>query len=158
MDRNLGRVLILAILCVAVGNGSALAQQSASFMMERVSATAVGDTASSATFTTTVVLGEASPVGAASFCNSGFVNSVGFWSVLGDLPVPIHLRLGKDLSSPGVIEMSWSGSADLFEVFRSSTPVGVVHPLNSVSQTGVCEEQRLDTFNMSFYVIEGVAE
>ena len=131
------------------------AQESPSFVMDRVSATAVGNTTVSANYETTVVMGQESPTGAVSFCNGGFINSFGFWSVLGDLSVPIRLEVARDSIDPSVVQLSWSGADDLFQVFRSLTPEDALDPLNLDDETSACSAADLEagSANLIFYQI-----
>ncbi len=116
-----------------------LAQTSTSFKM-RVSATAVGQTVSAASnnYQTTVVLGQESLAGALSFCNGGYRTSLGFWSVVGDLPVPIQLLVDKDPADSEMVDLSWSGADDGFEVYRATSPEDVVDPANLDSLSSSC--------------------
>lgn len=124
-----GAALMMALIAF-VSSGPARAQASTNFKMERVSVTAVGQTVSGASYQTTVVLGQESPAGAASSCNSGWRMSLGFWSVLADLPVPIRLLVDKDPTDSQVADLTWSGADDVFEVYRATSPQNVVDPTN----------------------------
>jgi hypothetical protein len=132
-----------------------LAQESPSYSMDRVTAISMGTTVSSSNYETTVVMGQDSPAGAASYCNSGFIGSFGFWSVLGDLPVPIRLEVEKDSGDPSVVQLSWSGADDLFQVFRSLTPDNVLDPINLDGETAACAaaDSQAGTADLIFYKI-----
>ncbi len=138
------------IFCVVVPS---LAQESANYSMDRISIAAVGSTTSSATFATTVVIGEDSPEGASSYCNSGFVNSVGFWSVLGDLPVPIVLAVDKAQGNPQGVELTWSGTNNLFQVFRSISPMDVLDLANLDVETASCSSNDSQSAAIVFYKV-----
>jgi hypothetical protein len=112
--------------------------ESSSFIMERVSLSAAGQTVASTDYETTIVFGQNSPSGAASNCNSGYVSSFGFWSALGDLPVPIQLRVAKDSTDESTVDLSWTGSDDVFQVFRSFTPHDVLDPANLDLEISEC--------------------
>ena len=153
--RNEGYGLAI-LLCAGIALLPASAQQSESSSMDRIVLTAVGNTASSSNFETTVVIGQDSPSGASSFCNSGFVNSLGFWSVLGDLPVPIQLHLDKSDGDPSVVDLSWSGADDVFQLFRSASPVNLVDsPENLYLETSLCDaiDDRASASNLLFYLV-----
>jgi len=144
----------VAVLLLIVSAGtSVVAQQSAHYSMERVTVAAVADTASSTHFTTTVVIGQESPAGASSFCNAGFRSSMGFWSILGDLPVPIVLQLGKQAGDPSTIDLIWSGADSSFAVYRSADAATVLNPENLFLEVPVCQATDLvtGTPNLVFY-------
>ena len=110
--------------------GPASAQESASFVMGRVTFAATGAVAASPNFDMRVTLGQAVPVGAVSRCNDGYHQSAGFWSILGDQPVPTLLLLAKDPANPGGVILSWTGSASQFDLYRSISAGSVLDPGN----------------------------
>ena len=114
------------------------AQESPSFVMTRVTLAATGSTAASPSFEMRVTLGQAVPVGAVSRCNDGYHQSAGFWSVLGDLPVPTFLLVDKDPENPGGVILSWSGSASQFDLYRASAAPSVLDPINFVVSAFGC--------------------
>ena len=118
---------------------SGIAQQSPSFSMDRITVTAGGQSVSSSNYESTIIAAQGAPSGTASFCNSGFVSSLGFFSVLGDLAVPIKLRLRKNEAvKHSIVEMSWTGNADTFEIYSSLSPQDVLDPLNLNQETSLC--------------------
>jgi hypothetical protein len=146
-------VPIAATLVAANLALAAFAQSSASFEMKRVSATAAGSTASSAGFESTVLIGQESPTGAASACNTGFLSSFGFWSVLGDLSVPIRLNVKRAAGDPQAVELTWTGADAEFNVFRSQTPNDVHDPTNLTLVTSECAagDPRAGEADLVFY-------
>ena len=117
--------------------GSDSPPESASFVMSRVTLSATAQRASSAGFETSVTLAQEGPVGAASFCNGGFTQNVGFWSILGAAPVPLVLRAARNGSD---VDLNWTGSAFSFEVYRSDSPVAVVAGPNLATTTPACAD------------------
>ena len=110
--------------------------ESMNFKMDRFSVAAIAQTATGpTTYGTTVVVGQDSAVGATSACNNGFRTSVGYWSHLGDLPVPIQLQAGK---SAGTMELYWSGGDSAFEVYRAPSSSNLVSPGNLYEITSSC--------------------
>ena len=75
-----GVAIVFALAVLAASNG--VAQESTSFSMDRITATAGGQSVSSTNYESTILAVQDSPSGAASFCNSGYVSSLGFFSVL----------------------------------------------------------------------------
>ena len=149
---NRTQACLAFVMLIVVAIWPATAQQSANFSMDRISVTAVANTASSTNFETTVVVGQNSPSGASSFCNTGFINSTGFWSVLGDLPVPIQLRVDKN-TDPTAVDLMWTGADDTFQLFRSTSPVNVTDPTNLQLETPLCDASDTDASgsNILFY-------
>jgi hypothetical protein len=131
-------VMALLVLHIAL-IGVSLAQQSASFSIDRITMAAGGQSINSASFHSTVIAGQVSPSGAASFCNSGYMSSLGFFSILGDTVVPIRLNLAKNEIDPSTVELSWTGNADDFQIYSSSLPQDVLDPLNLDQETFLCD-------------------
>ena len=156
---NRHKLTTAALVAGLIASSSAAwAQQSTNFSMDRISVAAVGTTASSTNFETTVVAGQDSPSGASSSCNLGFTNSLGFWSVLGDLPVPIELHLDKNDSDPSVVELSWSGADDVFYLLRSDSPVNLVEnppEENLYLETLLCDaiDDQASASDLLFYLV-----
>ena len=154
---RVGSIALVSILMHWEGSRPARAQESADFKMQRVSVTAASQTAAAASsdYRTTVVLGDSSLVGAASSCNAGFRTSMGFWSVLGDLHVPIRLLLDQSPTERGSVALSWSGADPGYEVYRATSPVGIVDPANLDAVTSSCasEDNRTDSARLIFYQV-----
>jgi hypothetical protein len=125
--------------CLLAGPVTVPAQQSASYVMDRVTATASAHRLSSASFDLSVTVAQEGPVGSVSFCNGGFLQSTGFWSVLGEHPAPVKLRVAWSTSYGAEIELTWSGSAPSFDVYRSDAPESIVNGANLTATTTGCE-------------------
>jgi hypothetical protein len=106
--------------------------------MERVTVSAVTGTSSSARYSTTALIAQSPVSGAASHCNQGFISGIGFWSVTGNVSVPIELQLVFDQPLPDTVDLLWSGAEERFRLFRSSTPQDVTDPTNLVIETPSC--------------------
>jgi hypothetical protein len=131
-------VILVSAFLVPASIGPASAQESASFVMKRVTLAATGAVAASPSFEMRLTLGQAGPVGAVSRCNDGFHQSAGFWSVLGDRPVPMVLLVSKDPGNPGGVILSWSGSAPQFDLYRSSAAGTLLDPGSFVGSVFGC--------------------
>jgi hypothetical protein len=116
----------------------AAAQESPSFVMERITLAAGSQTVASPSFEATVTLGQEGPAGAASLCNASWTDSLGFWSLKGDLPVPVVLTVAPHPADPQGVVLSWSGNAPQFQVYRGFTPASLVAPGNLEETTNVC--------------------
>ena len=68
----------------------------------------------------------------------GYQQSFGFWSVLGDLPVPIRLQVDKSVQAPLTVELEWSGATERFELYRAFAPQDLVVPQNLALVTSQC--------------------
>jgi hypothetical protein len=134
--RSLTAILCLSLLAIPTLGTS---QESTSFRMERVTLASSADQASSTSFATSITLGQEVPSGSASACNIGYVQTLGFWSLFGNAPVPQLLRVEHDPLDPWGVRLTWSGSAASFEVFRSELPVDVEEPGNVILNTVACE-------------------
>jgi hypothetical protein len=114
------------------------AQESPSFVMERLTLTAGSQTMASASFEATVTLGQEGPAGAASVCNTSWTDSLGFWSLLGDMPVPVVLTVAPNPGDPQAVVLSWSGNTPMFQIYRGFTPASLVSPENLSGTVNVC--------------------
>ncbi|HKQ98818.1 MAG TPA: hypothetical protein VJV75_13150 [Candidatus Polarisedimenticolia bacterium] len=134
------------------------AQESPSFILHRLSIAAASQTIGSAHFETTLTVSQESPVGAASICNTSLTNSLGFWSVLGDLPVPVILTLRRNAVDPQAIDLTWTGNAPTFQVYRDYTPQNVVSLANLERTTALCSATDSLAFqsNVIYYEIEAL--
>ena len=147
-------ILVLPLLCCS----RVAAQESQSFVMERLTLVAGSETIASASYETTVTLGQESVAGASSFCNASLTDSLGFWSLLGDLPVPIVLTVAPNPTDAQAVVLSWSGNTPSFQVFRSSTPASIVSPGNLDQTVDVCNAADLSFGPLValFYDVEAV--
>ncbi len=118
--------------------GPGLAQESANYRMERVTIGAAAQRVSSSTFDMSATFAQQGPVGAASLCNQGFVQNTGFWSILGYSPAPVVLRAARSVVDPADVDLTWTGSASSFELYRSVFPNDVVDPPNLAAITAEC--------------------
>ena len=120
----------LLILCPLLGGAvPALHAEPVTYVMTRMTTAAGAATMASTGYQTTLLVAQASPQGACSACNSGSIDSFGFWSALGDLPVPIILRVQRNGTDPDAIDLTWTGSDSDFQVCRDVTPQDVcAHP------------------------------
>ena len=138
-----GRVPLLAmgflvgvVAVVPVG-----AQESPNFRIERITVASGTATVTSANFDNSIVIAPAGPSGAGSRCNVGSQNSLGFWSILGDVPVPIRLELRPGATVPEDVTLSWTGAAGEFQVFRAFAPDDVTNLNNLLAETPQCAAQ-----------------
>lgn len=151
------RVIRAALCAVAAGwCVTASAQESASYTLERLSIAGASQTIASARFETSITVGQESPAGAASICNVSWTDSLGFWSIEGDLPVPIVLTVARNPVDPLQIDLSWSGNASLFQVYRDYTPQNLVSLANLERVTALCSATDALAFqsNVIYYDIE----
>jgi len=125
------RSFIMRSGCVAVGSVAVcllastlpvFAQQSGGYILERMSAAAGATRMTSAIYDNTVAVAEGAPAGAASVCGGSEVSSFGFWSVLGDLAVPVILQVRRSSNDPSTLDLVWTGDAAQFQVCRGVDP------------------------------------
>ncbi len=135
--RRVRRLFAVAMVC-AMATLCVPAQESTGYVMDRVTITSTADVALSASFQVAVTFGQQGPVGSVSICNAGAFQSTGFWSIIGDPPVPIFLDVLKDMVDPSSVDLSWTGAAPLFEIFRGEMADSVPAPANSVLTTSLC--------------------
>jgi hypothetical protein len=133
-----GSIAATCILLHAAATGLVVAQESTTFSVDRTTVTSAGQSVASPSFATTVIAGQVSPSGAASFCNAGYTASFGFFSIFGDLSVPIVLQVNGNEVDPSNVELEWTGTASAFRVYRSLTPHDVLDPSHLSQQTSLC--------------------
>lgn len=146
--RKAGLIVGIALCC-----GIALAQQSANYEMKRISIASGAAKTTSVNFDNSVVAAQPSPMGAGSVCNSGSVASLGFWSLAGDMPIPIRLSARVNTMNPLDVDLSWSGNVAQFAVYRSVSPQDVLNPANLVLQTGICATTDSPLPDLVFYKV-----
>jgi hypothetical protein len=155
---RLSRCLIVAagLLAAAGWSAPATAQESASFILERLTIAGASQTIASARYETTMTVGQESPAGAASICNVSLTTSLGFWSVQGDLPVPVVLTVTRNPGDPQAVDLTWSGNAPTFQVFRDYTPQNLVSLANLERVTALCSATDALAFqsNVVYYDVE----
>ena len=130
--------LILGLLLAAGMFFSGRSQESASYVMDRLTMTSSAADSASASFEISVTFAQEGPAQSVSFCNSGFMAGAGFWSILGVSPVPVRLRVNPDAVDPTAVALSWSGAAPSFEVYRAEAPDSVVQPTNLQTVASSC--------------------
>jgi len=144
-------ILAFGIVCTPAAFG----QSSASFRMDRVTVASAAEPSSSANFALTLTFAQESPVGSISRCNDSFLQSTGFWSVLGETPVPVMLHVNRDASDASLPLLTWSGSSSEFTLYRAVLAQGVVDPINEALVTNACTA--VDTpppATVTYYVVE----
>jgi hypothetical protein len=128
----------LGLLCVVIALLSASGTAQAEYEMKRVSVTGVADQLASSSYIMSVT---SEPIGGATgVCPSGSVNSLGFWSVLGPMAVPTRLTVDKNAAYELDVDLSWTGHAPFFDVYRSTSPVNLVSPGNLYWTTNYCDD------------------
>lgn len=148
-----GSIAASCLLLQATAIGFVAAQESTTFSVDRTTVTSAGQSIASPSFATTVVTGQVSPSGAASFCNAGYTASFGFFSILGDLSVPIHLQVNKS-ANPSSIDLQWSGTNPVFQVYRSPSPHDVLDPTHLRQETSLCNgSDAVGNENIFFYKV-----
>lgn len=113
-------------------------QESEHYTIDDLTVVSAAGRASSDRFEAVVTFAPGTPAGSVSACNSGFGASLGFWSALGDPPVPNLLFVALDEVDPTQTALSWSGSAARFDIYRSTSPQAVTDPLNLLATTTDC--------------------
>jgi len=137
-----GCFAVLAFL----GAPRAFAQESARFSLDGVSVTAGVADAASARFDLAVTVAELEPSGAASFCNAGFGVVLGAAPFTPDLPVPNHLIVLRNAVDPGHVDLSWSGAAASYDVYRSTSSSSLTSPSNYLTTSSGCLVVDTDPF------------
>jgi hypothetical protein len=151
-----GAAIAAAAILALIRVSPAAAQESPSYVMQRITLAAGSQTLSSASFDATATVGQEGPVGAASVCNASWTSSVGFWSLLGDLPVPVVLTVAPHPSDPQAVVLSWSGNAPQFQVYRGFTPASLVSPGNLEQTVNVCsaDDPNVGPISPLYYDVE----
>jgi len=137
-----GCFAVLAFL----GAPHAYAQESAHFSLDGVTVTAGAGDAASARFDLAVTVAELEPSGAASFCNAGFGVVLGAAPFTPDLPVPNHLIVLRNAVDPAHVDLSWSGTAASYDVYRSTSPSSLTSPANYLTTSTGCLVVDTDPF------------
>lgn len=132
------------------------AQDSAHYSVAGVTVTAgAEEAASSARFDLSVVVAALEPTGAASFCNDGFGVVLGGAPFTAALPVPNHLLVSRNGANPAHVDLTWSGTAAFYDVYRSTSPVNLATPGNYVATSPGCLLLDADPFTgpVVFYTV-----
>ena len=145
-----GRALLGFVFCIVVSTFLS-AQESASFKLKRFTLTPVAGRMISASYVNTVTATVEG--GSCGVCPSGPAVAAGYWSVLGARTVPVELTARRNGSEPIGVDLSWTGQAEEFKVYRSISPIGVVAPQNVLLATDSCaaSDEGAATFNILFY-------
>jgi hypothetical protein len=128
------------VLALALGIAPSGAQESSSYVMDRITFNSAAQQTTSTTFVMNVTFVQEVPVGSASLCNQGYVQNLGFWSIMGYSSVPVMLRAARNTADPFDVDLSWTGSASSFEIYRSTVPNGIVDPPNLAAVTSECSD------------------
>ena len=137
-----GLFAVLAFL----GAPQAFAQESAHFSLQGVTVTAGASSTASPRFDLAVTVAELEPSGAASFCNAGFGLVLGAAPFTPDLPVPNHLIVLRNSTDPAHVDLSWSGSASSYDVYRSQSASNLTSPANYLTTSTGCLVVDTDPF------------
>jgi len=80
---------------------------------------------------------------------------LGFWSIRGDVSVPIVLRLSRQPADPSTVEFSWTGADPEFALYRSDMPNDVLDPLHLILATTGCSatDAPPGTSDIHFYLV-----
>ena len=151
-------VRALSILAATALSDPAAAQESASFRLDRLTIAGASQTIASNGFVTTVTVGQESIAGAASICNVSLTTGLGFWSVRGELPVPVILTVARNPIDPQAIDLNWTGNTPTFQVYRDYTPENLVSLENLERVTAACSATDPLAFqsNIIYYAVEAV--
>ena len=106
--------------------------------MDRVTLTAAAGHITSANAAMEPTFAQEGPVGALSRCNNGFLQHVGFWSILGEASVPVHLQVRFDELDPLGVELEWTGTASQFLIHRSTDASVITDPASELGMTSSC--------------------
>ena len=146
----------ISIWLLSVGALSvATAQESPSFKMKRLTVTALAERLTSPNHINIIAASEV--IGAAGACPAGVATHLGFWSVLGPAEVPVLLTVDKIPPNQN-IELSWSGQAASFEVFRSMSPVAVEAPENLLVTSSSCSATDTTAPGVAFYLVRPIPD
>ena len=129
---------IVALIVFAAVTVGILAQESTSYRMDRITLASTANSVSSASYAMTVTFAQEGPVGSSSRCNDSFLQSTGYWSILGETPVPVFLLIDKNDVDAELPDLIWTGSASEFTVYRSEMRDDVVDPMHDVITTPLC--------------------
>ncbi len=123
-----------------LGAATAAAAESQSYVADRISVVAGAGTCSSFTFDHSMVVSPVAPAGHSAACGASSVAHFGFWSVLGTPDMPTSLALERGALDRAAVDLSWTGSATAYQVYRSDLPAAVLDPANLLAETSSCTE------------------
>ena len=144
----------IATLALFLGGG-VFAQESGSFKMKRLTISMVGQRSESLSFKNTVTASETA--GSSGVCPSGTTSTTGFFSLRGTGAVPILLRATHNAIEPQDIDLTWTGQATQFTLYRSTSPENIVAPENLFSSTLVCGETDRGAIGFDFLFYKVIA-
>lgn len=132
-------------LCGSLAAAAEPASKAASdsFILERLTVAVLAGRATSSSFRTTVTAAEAE--GSAGVCPAGTATTLGFWSILGPQSVPVLLDVEKNSTTPNDADLSWTGQAARFDVYRSGAPANLESPSNLLVSSAQCQATDTDT-------------
>lgn len=147
--------LSLMFLCAS---SEAAAQESASFKMKRLTVVTLADRLSSESYGNTITASEA--IGSAGVCPSGTATGLGFFSLLGLGEVPILLTVRKNQLNADHVDLSWTGQAAGFQLYKSASPVNVASPGNLLVATSLCAatDSVATGSEIAFYLVSSVTQ
>lgn len=146
-----------AAVLLALASAAPLAQ-AAQYESKSVGFPGTVNRMSSASYTMTVT---SAPVGGATgTCPSGTVASWGFWSLRGPMTVPVRLMVHKNAAATHNVDLAWTGQASEFEIYRSTSPIGLVEPHNRYDTTAQCQDtdENAGPFDILYYRVMRVEE
>jgi hypothetical protein len=98
--------------------------------------------------------------GTSGVCPAGTTGSLGFWSFKAPGNVPVLLLVDKTpRGAPGNydVDLTWTGRSTQFEIYRNTTPNGLIQPGNLWRTTTLCTETDLQA-NQSDILFYSVIE
>ena len=123
----------LALVVVILGASGVHGESSSvTFVLEPVSPTSGGATATSLSFALTGSIAQPAPT--ISSAAPAFVLQSGFWSYLGSLPVPIVLAVDRNPLNAEHCDLVWSGNAPPYQIYAAADCSDVLdHPVATAS-------------------------
>jgi hypothetical protein len=106
--------------------------------MDRITIAGGAAMSASASYDSSITFSQEGPAGSVSFCNNGFGQGTGFWSVRGMSPVPVRLQVAHDPLDADTLDLRWSGASPTFELYRAVLPSNVLDPAHLTATTTDC--------------------
>lgn len=125
MKRVDGANVLFVVAAACLASTSPARPADPTYISERMTIAAGAQRLGSATYSSTIMAAQMTPIGGTSACNDGSIASLGFLSVLGDLPVPIILRVRQNAQDPLALDLSWTGVSSQFQVCRDIAPQNI---------------------------------
>ncbi len=136
--RAMFALAILFAVRTLIGLENGWSQESSNYTIHNLTVVSAAGGANSGRFEAVMTFAAATPAGSASFCNTGFGASLGFWSTVGDPPVPNSLFVRMNEEDRTQTVLSWSGSAERFDLYRGKSPATVTDSQNLFATTTNC--------------------